>query len=58
VPTEIRYGAKDVLVPAAHGAWLAAHVLGAQVFVEEAAGHLADPEKILELLRRLVSASP
>ena len=58
VPTEIRYGAKDVLVPAAHGAWLAEHVPGAQVFVEEAAGHLADPDKILELLRRLVSLSP
>jgi pimeloyl-ACP methyl ester carboxylesterase len=57
VPTEIRYGAKDVLVPAAHGAWLAGHVPGAQVFVEEAAGHLADPDKTLELLRRLVSLS-
>ncbi|HET8657682.1 MAG TPA: alpha/beta hydrolase [Micromonosporaceae bacterium] len=55
VPTEVRYGAKDVLVPAAHGAWLAEHVPGAQVHVEPEAGHLADPEKVLELLRSLVS---
>lgn len=57
VPTEIGYGAKDVLVPAAHGAWLAEHVPGAQVFVEEDAGHLTDPDKTLESLRRLVASS-
>jgi len=57
VPTEIHYGAKDVLVPASHGAWLAGHVPGAQVFLEEEAGHLADPDKTLELLRRLVASS-
>ena len=26
VPGEVRYGTQDVLVPAAHGAWLADHV--------------------------------
>jgi pimeloyl-ACP methyl ester carboxylesterase len=26
VPVTVRYGEEDVLVPAAHGAWLAAHV--------------------------------
>ena len=52
---EVRYGTNDVLVPAAHGAWLAGNVPGAEVVVDEEAGHLAAPEKQLELLRRLVA---
>ena len=54
VPVEVRYGAKDVLVPAAHGAWLGAHVPGARVVVEDEAGHLADPDKVVELMAWLV----
>jgi pimeloyl-ACP methyl ester carboxylesterase len=38
VPVEVRYGAADVLVPAAHGAWLAAHVPKAIVTVDHGAG--------------------
>jgi pimeloyl-ACP methyl ester carboxylesterase len=46
VPVLIRYGASDVLVPAAHGAWLAAHVPGCVVKIDDEAGHLgADPEQ-------------
>ena len=33
VPVEVRYGARDVLVPAAHGAWLGRNVPGAMVVV-------------------------
>jgi pimeloyl-ACP methyl ester carboxylesterase len=45
VPVLVRYGATDVLVPPAHGEWLAAHVPGCIVKVDGAAGHLtADPE--------------
>lgn len=55
VPVEIRYGASDVLVPAAHGAWLAAHVPGATVTVDEHAGHLSTPDQRLEDLRALVA---
>lgn len=45
VPVLVRYGATDVLVPPAHGEWLAAHVPGCVVKVDGAAGHLvADPE--------------
>lgn len=55
VAVEVRYGTNDVLVPAAHGAWLAGNVAGAEVVVDEEAGHLADPEKRLELLRRLIA---
>lgn len=54
VPVEVRYGAKDVLVPAAHGDWLAEHVPGAHVVVEPDAGHLADPDATLEMLRALI----
>lgn len=51
----IRYGLSDVLVPPAHGAWLAANVPDCVVEIDEAAGHLgADPEaKIRETARWL-----
>lgn len=40
VPVLIRYGATDVFVPPAHGEWLAAHVPGCIVKVDDEAGHL------------------
>jgi pimeloyl-ACP methyl ester carboxylesterase len=44
VPVLIIYGSTDVLVPSAHGRWLAAHVPGCIVKTEEG-GHLGvDPE--------------
>jgi pimeloyl-ACP methyl ester carboxylesterase len=43
VPTQIRYGTSDVLVPAAHGAWLAAAIPGATVKLNRL-GHLGDPD--------------
>jgi pimeloyl-ACP methyl ester carboxylesterase len=55
VPVEVRYGARDVLVPAAHGAWLGRHVPGAVVVVEEAEGHMGDPDKVIERMRWLVT---
>ena len=57
VPVEVRYGAQDVLVPAAHGEWLARHVPRAQVTVDQEAGHLADRETQLMLLRTLAEAA-
>jgi len=46
VPVLIRYGLTDVLVPPAHGEWLAANVPGCIVEVESAAGHMgANPEE-------------
>jgi pimeloyl-ACP methyl ester carboxylesterase len=46
VPVLIRYGRTDVLVPEAHGAWLAANVPGCIVDVSDSAGHLgSDPEQ-------------
>jgi pimeloyl-ACP methyl ester carboxylesterase len=46
VPVLIRYGLTDVLVPPAHGEWLAANVPGCIVKVDEVAGHMGgDPEQ-------------
>jgi pimeloyl-ACP methyl ester carboxylesterase len=45
VPVLIRYGRTDVLVPPAHGEWLAANVPDCIVEVDDVAGHLGgDPE--------------
>jgi pimeloyl-ACP methyl ester carboxylesterase len=44
VPVLVLYGTTDVLVPPAHGEWLAAHVPGCVVKVDAQAGHLgSDP---------------
>ena len=44
VPVLVRYGATDVLVPPAHGEWLAANVPGCVVKLDDEAGHLgSDP---------------
>jgi pimeloyl-ACP methyl ester carboxylesterase len=46
VPVLIRYGVSDVLVPPAHGEWLAANVPGCVVKVDGLAGHMgSDPEQ-------------
>ena len=56
VPVEIRYGATDVLVPAAHGEWLAAHITHAAVTIDEHSGHLSTPDQRLDRLRALAAA--
>jgi pimeloyl-ACP methyl ester carboxylesterase len=55
VPVEIRYGATDVLVPAAHGAWLAAHIPHASVTVDDEGGHLSSPDERLERIIELAA---
>ena len=42
VPTAVKYGRTDNLVPPAHGDWLAAHIPGAIVDAHETAGHAGD----------------
>lgn len=54
VPVEVRYGATDVLVPPAHGQWLAAHIPNATVVVDQGGGHLSTPEQRLQRLSALV----
>ncbi|MBV9335779.1 MAG: alpha/beta hydrolase [Solirubrobacterales bacterium] len=56
VPVRVRYGATDVLVPAAHGAWLAAHIPGAMVLVDKVSGHMSAPDERLERIRQFVGA--
>lgn len=46
VPVLFVYGRTDVLVPPAHGDWLASHVPGAVAWVSEEAGHMGDDEAI------------
>jgi pimeloyl-ACP methyl ester carboxylesterase len=59
VPVLIRYGTADVLVPPAHGGWLAAHVPNCVVKIDDA-GHLGrDPiEEISEEVRWLRDGTP
>ena len=60
IPVLVWYGATDVLVPPAHGDWLAAHVPGCVVKIDDEAGHMgADPEKqIAENMRWLREGTP
>ena len=46
VPTAIKYGRTDNLVPPAHGDWLAAHVPNAIVAAHDAAGHAGDDAEV------------
>jgi pimeloyl-ACP methyl ester carboxylesterase len=58
VPVLLTYGRTDVLVPAAHGDWLAAHVPGAEVWVDDESGHMGDDEAIKRELGWLTGRSP
>jgi pimeloyl-ACP methyl ester carboxylesterase len=60
IPVLVWYGATDVLVPPAHGEWLAANVPGCVVKVDGVAGHLGtDPrEAITENARWLREGVP
>jgi pimeloyl-ACP methyl ester carboxylesterase len=57
VPIEVWYGENDVLVPAAHGRWLADHIPRADVHVERNNGHLPDPDIEVERLRTFVTTA-
>jgi pimeloyl-ACP methyl ester carboxylesterase len=60
VPVLVWYGSSDVLVPPAHGEWLAANVPGCIVKVDDVAGHMgSDPEQeISENVRWLRDGVP
>jgi pimeloyl-ACP methyl ester carboxylesterase len=60
IPALVWYGATDVLVPPAHGEWLAAHVPGCLVKIERAGGHMGDDpeEAIAENMRWLRDGVP
>jgi pimeloyl-ACP methyl ester carboxylesterase len=49
VPTAIKFGRTDNLVPAAHGDWLAAHIPNAIVEAHDLAGHAGDDAEVERL---------
>jgi pimeloyl-ACP methyl ester carboxylesterase len=57
VPVEVWYGETDVMVPAAHGRWLARRVPGADVHIQADEGHMGDVSKILDRVRDFVEAA-
>ncbi|MGI8716170.1 MAG: alpha/beta fold hydrolase [Solirubrobacteraceae bacterium] len=57
VPVEVHYGVTDVLVPAAHGKWLAARIPHAAVIVDEHGGHMRTPDQRLDMLRALAATA-
>lgn len=57
VPARVIYGATDVLVPRQHGEWLARNVPNAEVVIEEAQGHIPDPELVVERYNWLVGSA-
>jgi pimeloyl-ACP methyl ester carboxylesterase len=46
VPVVLSYGRQDVLVPAAHGDWLAEHVPEATTWVDDSTGHMGSDEQV------------
>jgi pimeloyl-ACP methyl ester carboxylesterase len=60
LPVLVVHGADDRMVPAAHGAWLAAHLPGSELRLVPGAGHvsvLADAPHVLAELRRRADPS-
>jgi pimeloyl-ACP methyl ester carboxylesterase len=55
IPTRVIYGT-DVFVPKRHGEWLAEHVPGADVVVEQDLGHMGHPDLVAERLAWLVQS--
>lgn len=41
VPVQVWQGGQDLMVPAAHGAWLAEHIPGAEAHLEPGSGHMS-----------------
>jgi pimeloyl-ACP methyl ester carboxylesterase len=53
VPVSVWQGAHDMMVPFAHGQWLAAHIPGAQVHLYEDEGHLSLVQQLPRILDSL-----
>ena len=58
VPIVLTYGRTDVLVPPAHGDWLAARIPGAEAWVDEDAGHMGDDSQVERDMAWLAQPEP
>ena len=58
VPIVLTYGRTDVLVPPAHGDWLAARIPGAEAWVDEDAGHMGDDSQVERDMAWLAQPDP
>lgn len=54
IPVQVWHGRHDQFVPFQHGAWLAAHIPGAEPHLEDAEGHLSLLNRVPEIHRWLV----
>lgn len=54
VPVDVQFGLRDVIVPPAHGRWLAENIPGAVALPRPEAGHINTPDQELEMLRQLL----
>jgi pimeloyl-ACP methyl ester carboxylesterase len=57
IPVYLTYGRTDNLVPPAHGDWLAAHIPGVEVHVDDEAGHMGDDSAVEEQFAWVAGAS-
>jgi pimeloyl-ACP methyl ester carboxylesterase len=58
VPTTVWHGNADLMVPFAHGRWLADHIPGAVAHLEDGHGHLSIARDADRLLEELVAVAP
>jgi pimeloyl-ACP methyl ester carboxylesterase len=58
VPTHLWQGTADLMVPHAHGAWLAAHIPGVTAHLQEGEGHLSIALGALNRMLDDLSATP
>ncbi|MBD8078426.1 alpha/beta fold hydrolase [Cellulosimicrobium arenosum] len=54
VPTLVLHGGRDTVVPATHGRWVAAHVPGAELWLDPQGGHISVLREAPRALDRLV----
>ncbi|WP_432824691.1 alpha/beta fold hydrolase [Dactylosporangium sp. CA-092794] len=57
VPVAVWQGGQDLMVPPAHGAWLAAHIPGADAHLDPAAGHISLVNAAGPILDALLTAA-
>lgn len=57
VPVRIAHGRQDLMVPFAHGQWLAGHVPGDEALLSDADGHVSLQAQLAPLLDWMIAAA-